>query len=52
MKVKEILDRFFHVYAINVTVIACVNTFLAYFTMFSPQEEIKDVQKGLPCLRV
>ncbi len=51
MKVKEVLNRFFHVYAINVIVIACVTTFLAYFTMLSPQEEIKYVQKGLLCLR-
>ncbi len=51
MKVKEVLNRFFHVYAINVIVITCVTTFLAYFTMLSPQEEIKYVQKGLLCLR-
>ncbi len=36
MKVKEVLNRFFHVYALNVTMIACVTTFLAYFTMLSP----------------
>jgi hypothetical protein len=36
MKVKEILNRFFHVYAVNVTVVACVTIFLAYFIMLSP----------------
>jgi len=36
MKFKEVLNRFFHVYTINVIVIACVTTFLAYFTMLSP----------------
>jgi hypothetical protein len=36
MKVKEVLNRFFHVYALNVTLIACVTTFLPYFTMLSP----------------
>jgi heme/copper-type cytochrome/quinol oxidase subunit 1 len=51
MRVKEVLNRFFHVYAINVTVTTCVTTFLAYFTMLSPQEENKYVQKGLLCLR-
>jgi hypothetical protein len=35
MKVKEVLDRFFHVYAMNV-IVTCVITFLAYFTMLSP----------------
>jgi heme/copper-type cytochrome/quinol oxidase subunit 1 len=51
MKVKEVLNRFFHVYAINVIVTTCVTIFLAYFIMLSPQEEIKDVQKGFFCLR-
>jgi hypothetical protein len=32
MKVREVLNTFFHVYAINVTMIAYV---LAYFTMLS-----------------
>jgi hypothetical protein len=36
IKVKEVLNRFFHVYAINVIEIACVTLFLAYFTMLSP----------------
>ncbi len=36
MKINEILNRFFHVYAINVIVITCVTIFLAYFTMFPP----------------
>jgi hypothetical protein len=36
MKVKEVLNRFFHVYALNVIVIACVATFLPYFTTLSP----------------
>jgi hypothetical protein len=36
MKVKEVLNSSFHVYAINMTMIACVTTFLAYFTMLSP----------------
>jgi len=35
MKMKEILNMFFHVYALNVIVITCVTTFLAYFTMLS-----------------
>ncbi len=34
MKVKEALNRNFHVYALYVTVIACVISFLAY-TMLS-----------------
>jgi hypothetical protein len=33
MKVLKNLNRFFHVYAINVNVTTCVTTFLAYFTM-------------------
>jgi len=36
MKVKEVLNSFFHVYTINMTITACVTTFLADFTMFSP----------------
>ncbi len=36
MKVKEILNNFFHVYAINMTMIACVTTFWAY-AMLSPK---------------
>jgi len=36
MKVKEVLDRFFHVYAMNVIVTTRAITFLAYFTMLSP----------------
>jgi hypothetical protein len=39
MKVKEILNRFFHVYGINVTVTTCVTTFLEYFIMFSPHKK-------------
>jgi hypothetical protein len=30
------MNRFFHVYATNVTVTTCVTTFLAYFIMLSP----------------
>jgi len=36
MKVLKVLDRFFHVYAINVIVTTCWTIFLAYFTMLSP----------------
>jgi hypothetical protein len=36
MKVKEVLNRFFHVYVINVIVTSHVIIFLAYFTMLSP----------------
>ncbi len=36
MKVKEVLNSFFHVYAVNMIMTACVTTFLAHFTMFSP----------------
>jgi hypothetical protein len=36
MKLKEVLNKFYHVYAINVTMTTCVTTFLAYFTMLSP----------------
>ncbi len=36
MKIKEVLNRFFHVYVVNVTMTTCVTTFLAYFTMLSP----------------
>jgi hypothetical protein len=36
MKVLKVLNRFFHVYAINMIVTTCVTNFLAYFTMLSP----------------
>jgi hypothetical protein len=35
-KVKEVLDRFYHVYAIIVNVTTFVTIFLAYFTVLSP----------------
>jgi hypothetical protein len=35
MKVKEVLNKFIHVYAINVIVIACVTTFLTYYHAFT-----------------
>jgi succinate dehydrogenase/fumarate reductase cytochrome b subunit len=34
MKVKEVLNNFSHVYAINLTMTTCVTTCFAYFTMF------------------
>jgi hypothetical protein len=40
MKVKQVLDRFFHVYAMNVTMTTCVITSLAYFTMLSPHVDL------------
>ncbi len=36
MKVKEVLNRLFHVYVLNVTMTACVTTFLPYFIVLSP----------------
>jgi hypothetical protein len=36
MKVKEVLNNFFHVYGINVIVTTCVTTFLAYYHAFTP----------------
>jgi hypothetical protein len=38
MQVKEVLNRFLNVYAINMNVITCVTTFLAYFTMLSSKK--------------
>jgi hypothetical protein len=40
MKVKEVLNRFFHVYVINVTLTSCVIIFWAYFTMLSPNSKV------------
>jgi hypothetical protein len=39
MKVKEVLNKVFHVYTINVIVIRCGTTFLTYFTMLSPKKD-------------
>jgi hypothetical protein len=39
MKVKEVLNIFSHVYAINVIVTACVTTCFAYFSMLSPLQQ-------------
>jgi chromosome condensin MukBEF MukE localization factor len=36
MKFKEVLNRFFHVYAINVIVIACVIFFGILYHVFTP----------------
>ncbi len=40
MKVKEVLDRFFHVYVMKMTMNTCVITFLAYFTFLSPHVDL------------
>jgi heme/copper-type cytochrome/quinol oxidase subunit 1 len=36
MKVKEVLNMFFHVYAINVDVISCMTIFLVILQFFHP----------------
>ncbi len=47
MKALKVLNRFFHIYAINVTVTTCAIIFLAYFTMLSPHTTfIKNSLKG------
>jgi hypothetical protein len=45
MKIKEVLNRFFHVYAITRVTMIVFMTVLAYFAMVSPLKDIKKIPR-------